>query len=159
MAEVKLLKECPDYAPILGFWSYMEWYKDRSISFDLVTKAYKARIDDTSLPISWVAIEDEFPVGMISLKENDLWHRKDLNPWLASLYVLPEFRNLGIGSSLIEETIGKSKQLDFDNLFLFVSEDRRNALHNFYSKRDWRYTENSTGNDNDMVSIYKYSLR
>ena len=83
MAYITLLKKHPDYAPILALWAYREWYKTRSIPFDLIIKSYKKRINHEQMPMTWIAIEDDIPAGMVSLKENDLWSRKNLNPWLA----------------------------------------------------------------------------
>ena len=48
---------------------------------------------------------------MVSLKENDLWSRKDLNPWMASLYVVPEYRGKGIGSSLVTHAAETAKTI------------------------------------------------
>ncbi len=156
MAIIKLLKECPDYAPILGYWTYMEWFRGRSIDFDIVVKAFKKRIDDSSLPISWVAIEDGVPAGMVSLKIDDLWSRKNLNPWLVSLYVAPEFRKHGIGSKLIESVISKTRELGLKNLYLYVSDDRWDHLVGYYQKRDWELVEVAPGNDNNKVKVFCY---
>jgi GNAT superfamily N-acetyltransferase len=103
MAYITLLKKHPDYASILAFWAYREWYKTRSIPFEIIIKSYKERVNAERIPMTWIAIEDDIPAGMVSLKENDLWSKKNLNPWLASLFVLPEYRNRGIGYLLIKQ--------------------------------------------------------
>ena len=100
MALIKPLGECPDYAPVLAYWSYNLWYRSRPIGYDLIIKAYRQRAAGTGVPAAFVAIEEDMPVGMVSLKNDDLWSRKDLNPWLASLYVVPEFRRRGIARVL-----------------------------------------------------------
>ena len=64
--EIKALYEVPDCAPILAFWSYMEWYIDRPVEFDLVLLSYKMRAKDHSIPLSFVAVKDSLPVGMVS---------------------------------------------------------------------------------------------
>jgi len=153
-----LLKECQDYAPILAFWSHREWYKNRSIDLDLVIKSYQSRINEFSLPITWVAIDGKKPLGMVTLKENDLWTRKDLNPWLSSLYVSPEFQNRGIGSSLIEKVIDKSKNLGFIKLYLFTTNTSTPNLNNFYIVRDWKFLDVTDDNDNRKAKIYYLTL-
>ena len=158
MAIIKLLKKCPDYAPILGFWTYKEWFRNRSIDFDLVIKSFQNRANDISLPISWVAIEDGMPVGMVSLKNQDLWSRKDIWPWLVSLYVLPEYRNRGIGSGLIKSVIDKSREIGFKALYLFVSDNRLNYLDNYYTNRGWKFVDNAVGNEGHNVKIFCYSI-
>lgn len=74
-----------DFAPILAYWAFTQWYLKRNISFAIKVKDYQARARSENIPCSFVALVDGLPVGMVSIKNNDLWHRKDLNPWLASL--------------------------------------------------------------------------
>ncbi|MFH0977140.1 MAG: GNAT family N-acetyltransferase [Spirochaetota bacterium] len=157
MPQIALLKEYPDYAPVLAFWAFREWYMERAISFDLLIKAYKERVNDSNLPISLIAIEDKIPVGMISLKENDIWSRKDLNPWLSSLFVLPEYRRRGIGSLLIEHLIHRAKHLKYHTLFLFT-ECENGFLENYYAKKSWEFLEKAKGNDNNFIKIYNNNL-
>ncbi len=157
MAHIILLKEVPEYASILAFWSFREWYMNRSLDFNLIIRAYEDRIDDSKLPIAWVAVEDRIPVGMVTLKENDLWARKDLNPWLASLYVLPEYRKRRIGKLLIEKVIEKASLLNITRLYLFA-DAHNDFLCNYYNKTGWNFLEKEKGNDENLIKIYYYNI-
>jgi GNAT superfamily N-acetyltransferase len=157
MAYITLLKKHPEYASILAFWAYREWYKTRSIPFDLIIKSYKERINHEQMPMTWIAIEDDIPAGMVSLKENDLWSRKNLNPWLASLFVLPEYRNRGIGYLLIKQVIEKTKMLQYPSLYLFTNSDNI-QLEKYYTKIGWLFLEEAKGNDENMIKIFNYNL-
>jgi GNAT superfamily N-acetyltransferase len=157
MIKIELLKNHPDYAPILAFWAYQEWYQQRSIPFDLVIKSYKGRARSEKIPITWIAVEDGIPVGMASLKENDIWSRKNLNPWLASLFVLPEYRKRGIGFMLINQVIEKSKLLQHPLLYLFTDHNN-NRLERYYSKSGWLFLEKAKGNDENIINIFYYNL-
>lgn len=158
MAEIRLLKECPDYAPVLAYWSYNEWYRRRPIDYDTVIKAYRQRAVDDRMPITWVAIEDGMPVGMVTLKEDDLWSRKDINPWLASLYVAPEFRNRGIAELLTLAVTGKSRMMGLTRVHLFLGHAGDMDLGRYYMKRGWRYQEDAVDNDGLPTKIYYYPL-
>jgi GNAT superfamily N-acetyltransferase len=157
MARIILLKDASDYAPILAYWAYGEWYVNRSFDFNLLIKAYQDRIDDSKLPVSLVAIENGIPVGMVSLKENDVWSRKDLNPWLNSLYVVPEFRNRGIGKLLIEKVKKKAMDLNISRLFLFADADNI-YLNNYYNNIGWTFLKDEKGNDENKIKIYYYNI-
>jgi len=117
MALIKPLGECPGYAPVLAYWSYNLWYRSRPIGYDLIIKAYRQRAAGAGVPAAFVAIEEDMPVGMVSLKNDDLWSRKDLNPWLASLYVVPEFRRRGIAEALVGAVIEKARGLGYPELY------------------------------------------
>ncbi|PKL41146.1 MAG: hypothetical protein CVV44_00475 [Spirochaetae bacterium HGW-Spirochaetae-1] len=156
--EIVSLEEKPDYAPLCAHWSYTQWYRERDIPFDLNLKAYQQRTIGTTIPTAYVATIDTLPVGMGSLKENDLWSRRDLNPWLASLYVMPEFRGMGIAGRLIDAIITKARDLGFEKIFLFLGHNEEMDLARFYEMRGWRFHESTIDNDGKETDIYFYGL-
>lgn len=157
MAYITILNKHPEFAPILAFWAYREWYKTRSVSFDLVIKSYKERANSEKMPVTWIAIEDGIPVGMVSLKLNDLWSKKELNPWLSSFFVLPEYRNRGIGYQLMRQVIEEAKSFKYPKLYLFTDMSK-NHLENYYLNSGWAFFENTKGNDENMIKIFYYNL-
>ncbi len=156
MAEIIPLRECPDYAPVLAYWSYNLWYRSRPIDYNTIIKAYRQRASGEKMPLAWVAIEEEMPVGMVSLKEDDLWSRKDLNPWLASLYTVPEFRNRGIAAGLINAVVAGARELGCDRLYLFLGHGEERDLGAYYGKRGWTYLEDAVDNDGHPTRVYYY---
>ena len=52
----------------------------------------RAHMNRHTLPIAWIAQEEEGAIGMAALRVHDLYGRDDLNPWLGGVYVRPEFR-------------------------------------------------------------------
>lgn len=158
MKRIKLLKDCPEYAAVLAYWSYNLWYRTRPIDYDTIIAAYRQRARDGAIPLSWVAVEESMPVGMATLKENDLWSRKDLNPWLASLYVVPEFRRRGLAGELIDSVTGKARELGLERVYLFLGHGEEMDLAAFYTRRGWRYLEDAHDNDGRPTKIFYYPL-
>ncbi len=156
--EIMPLHMVPDYAPILAHWSYMEWYRSRSMDFTLVLKAYQERAKNKTAPLSFVALDRSLPVGMVTLKRDDLWSRKDLNPWLASLYVLPEYRKGGTGQALIRAVTAKADELGYPRLHLFLGQHDRNWLERYYLNRGWAVSESAVDNDGIETKILIYDL-
>ncbi len=108
------------------------------------------------MPYTFAAVADTLPIGMASLKENDLWSRKDINPWLASVYVLPSFRKSGIGTMLIDKVIEKSKSLNFKRLHLFLGSNDIATLEKYYIKRGWDFFDSAADNDGKDTKIFTY---
>jgi GNAT superfamily N-acetyltransferase len=106
------------------------------------------------MPYTFTAVFNTLPIGMASLKENDLWSRKEINPWLASVFVLPEFRNSGIGSLLIEKILEKSNSQNFKRLHLFLGSSDNANLENFYIKRGWNFLDSAVDNDGKDTKIF-----
>jgi GNAT superfamily N-acetyltransferase len=158
MVTIAPLYNNPHYAPILAYWAYNEWYKQRSYGFGLVMKAYLCRAQGDSLPQSFVALEDSLPVGMGTLKLDDLWSRKDLNPWLSSLYVVPEFRGRGIGNVIVSQIIERSRGLGFKSLYLFLGQRQPERLERYYIAGGWEVFASSKDNDGRDTKILRRSL-
>jgi GNAT superfamily N-acetyltransferase len=106
------------------------------------------------MPYTFTAVADTLPIGMASLKENDLWSRKEINPWLASVYVLPEFRNYGVGSLLIGKVLEKSASMNFKRLHLFLGSSDNSSLEKFYIKREWNFLDSALDNDGKNTKIF-----
>lgn len=84
-----------------------------NITLDMVEKKLNEHLNDDSLPITWVAIENNTAVGICSLRAND-GIRSDLTPWLGSLVVHELHQKQGIGKKLsIDSLIFLAKYLTF----------------------------------------------
>jgi GNAT superfamily N-acetyltransferase len=152
------LHQAPQYAAILAQWAYDEWYRSRSFDFDLVLSAFLARTKNESLPQSFVAVENSLPVGMVTLKLDDLWARKDINPWLSSLYVHPGYREHGIGQALVRSVIIRAFDIGFPGLYLFLSQSQKERLKRYYIKRGWEVIGDAPDNDGLETQILKFDL-
>lgn len=82
--------------------------------------------------VTFVALDEERAVGTATLDFEDLPPRDDLTPWLASVYVLPEFRAQGLGATLVAAVAKEARTKGFKQLYLHTSD--RVA---FYAKRGW----------------------
>jgi GNAT superfamily N-acetyltransferase len=83
--------------------------------------------------VTFVAVENEQALGTATLDFEDLPPRDDLTPWLASVYVVPEFRAQGLGAMLVEAVEKEARAKGFKQIYLHTS-DRVN----FYKKRGWQ---------------------
>ncbi len=110
------------------------------------------------MPYTFTALAGTLPVGMATLKENDLWSRKEINPWLASVYVLPSYRKSGIGSMLIDKVMEKSNSLKFKKLHLFLGSSNIAALEKYYIKRGWNFLDSAVDNDGNNTKIFYIDL-
>jgi N-acetylglutamate synthase-like GNAT family acetyltransferase len=103
------------------------------VPVERVITRFAGHLNDQALPITFVALDGDLPVGMCSLRDNDSI-RPDLVPWLGSLVVDPKYQNQGIGKMLIDVTVLKAKELGFEKLYLF-------ALHPtvtvYYERLGW----------------------
>ena len=99
--KIDYLENHADLIPTIAEWIFQEWGH-------LVPNGSAARAEaslrkvrtDGPLPVSVVALEGSEPVGIARLVECDMRTRRDLTPWLASVFVSADHRNGGIGTAL-----------------------------------------------------------
>lgn len=75
---------------------------------------------DGSLPATLVLHDNAQVAGSVSVVYGDCEARKDLDPWLASLYVFPEFRGRGYAHHLIERGIRHAAAAAQKELYVFT---------------------------------------
>ena len=151
----KFLAECLDLAPVLAHWTVLEWNRDRltdSTYRDRVAR-YRRRTDPRKIPLTLVALDHDLPVGMVAINEADLPARPDLAPWLASFYVTPEYRGLGIGSALHDRLIAHAQRLGLTELFLHTEKAAR-----FYLARGWIFLDRAVDPSGRAVEVYRRRL-
>jgi GNAT superfamily N-acetyltransferase len=101
--ELKQLSECPEHLLAVGTWIYEEWWKRRNNSFEAVLRWLRTHTEKDTVPFTVVALVGGNPVGSCCVIENDCVHRPQYAPWVAAVYVKPEFRRRGVASKLLQE--------------------------------------------------------
>lgn len=135
--DIKLLADCPEHVPALAQLWYselgQEWIPKSSVA--KAVTVYNEHLNTDAMPLTYVAIINNEPIGMVSLRDND-GIRDDLTPWLGSLIVHPDYRSQGIGNMLIEVTKQRASEMGYTTLYLFAL-DR--MIPNWYKKLGWHY--------------------
>jgi len=158
MIKIYPLSERKIFFPILAYWAYTNWYLTKKIPFNIILNEYKRRAGDTDPPLSFVALIDDIPGGMVTLKKKDLAAREDLSPWLSTLYVPPEFRRKGVGDELIGRIIAESREMGYKKLYLFIDNRNFAYLEKYYTSRGWQYLSSAPDADGDIAKIYSLTL-
>ncbi|MDU3157788.1 MAG: GNAT family N-acetyltransferase, partial [Hafnia alvei] len=85
MIQILPLSEVPEHCELITDWLFTSFGSKNSRDFfaSIVRSSLRAE----GLPITFVALQDEKPVGTVGLWRCDLISRQDLFPWLAALYI------------------------------------------------------------------------
>jgi len=152
--KIERLAERPSCIPTLAMWTQKEWGRQTpDVTYEMRVSWFSQMVSATpSIPEAFVAIVDDAPVGMASIVEHDMQTRMELTPWLAAVYVVPAFRNQGIGSLLVREAMQEAAELGVSRLFLFTP-DRMS----FYHRLGWREQE-VVSYRGEQVTIMSYDI-
>lgn len=71
--------------------------------------------------------------GTVSLRETDIDSYTKVSPWLRSVVIVPEFRNQGIGSWMVQEVMQFAAKLRIGDWYLYTPNKE-----NFYANLGWR---------------------
>jgi 8-oxo-dGTP diphosphatase len=100
------------------------------------------------LPKFYIAVHNDTIIGTYALLRNDLVSRQDLFPWIACLYVDPDFRGKNFGARLVDHAVKEAAQKGFKNLYLCT------GLEAYYEKLGWSQLTNGYTLSGDPTKIY-----
>ncbi len=134
MIVISLLKNHPEcISSIAKMWHELlgkKWLPE--ITIQEIESGYYEELND-HLPLAYVALDNDLPVGTCSLQLND-GIRPDLSPWLGDLLVDTAYQKQGIGRILIETAKNKARDLGFEKLYLFAFDPNLPA---YYARLGW----------------------
>lgn len=120
-----LLKDYPQAIPTVAQWLYEDWHVyDSSLTQERLIRSFHQRLNDDKIPVTFVAVKNATPIGVISLKEQTDPELSDFpknSIWLGSLHVIPEERNKGLGQELLKNVAAIAKRLGIESVYLYLS--------------------------------------
>jgi predicted N-acetyltransferase YhbS len=120
------LRDHPWHVPALAHWLKATFAVHRP---HITTATYEERLrageSDRPLPRTWIALVGDELAGCARLTEADHPDRRDLTPWLASVFVVPDRRRRGIGSALVQTVQQAAHDAGFAALYLFTPDQAR----------------------------------
>lgn len=125
------------HVAILAQWTHDTWgHLHPGRSLDTAIAVLREECGPGGVPSVFVALQGETPVGTASLVADDMSDRRDLTPWLASVFVPPEWRGRGIASRLVRRVEDEAQAHGVAHFYLYTPDQQ--AL---YRRLGWRDIE------------------
>jgi N-acetylglutamate synthase-like GNAT family acetyltransferase len=101
--QISLLADHPEYIEVLAPPAF-EYWQQYGFPGTLADRRQKLRehCQREQLPIAWVAHDGGQALGTIALRIHDLPDYLEFSPWLGGLFVLPQYRQRGVGAALCQ---------------------------------------------------------
>lgn len=152
MLKIIDLKDEPEHLNMLAGWHQQEWASlNPGETLEMRRRRMQDYLNDNFIPTTFIASQNEV-VGSAAIVSSDMDSRTEFSPWLASVYVTPDYRNMGIGSKLVIHAMNKAKQEGIESLYLFTTDNER-----FYARLGWRLLDREYYH-NQHVSIMSVLL-
>src|SRR5437660_1382598 len=100
--QIVALRDRVDLVPTVAKWAHEEFWSYAGRTLEQTRILFTPVTRETRLPRTFVLMQGETPVGMVSIVEHDLDIRPELAPWLASLVVDRAARGRGHSRTLVK---------------------------------------------------------
>lgn len=113
---------------------YDWWGKFEGFSFETIKSYVKYSTQKNRLPITYGLFLDNNIIGLYQFRQEDLFARPDIYPWLANVYIDKPYRNMGFGKFLLESVPENArKDLNFEEIYLYTEYSK------LYEKFGWEF--------------------
>lgn len=147
---IEHLADHKEYLDDVIEWLWKEFGNE--VNYAFWESLVKNSLQKDQLPLTFIALLDNQPVGTVGLWRSDLLSRQDLFPWLSALYVKEEYRNRTIGQELQRFLTNYCRKKGYQELFLYTD------ICNYYEKTGWQYLEDGFEYSGGKIRIYKKKL-
>lgn len=125
----------PEWIARCAAWWHRQWGEGMGYSLDGARSAIEGLTAPLSGQAAMVALVDGTPAGSAFLVEKDLETHTHLRPWLAGLFVMPQFRQMGTGTRLTAAVAEEAARLGHSSVYLYTS------IGGFYRRQGWAQYE------------------
>ena len=141
--KIEFLADYPEYIAELAELHFAEWsYLNPGETLEDKKEYLKKLCGRSGVPCFVIAVEGDELVGSASLIAQDMDDRPDLAPWLADVFVKPEYRGRGIATTLIQRIESEARSTGIVRLYLYTPDAVK-----LYKKLGWRIFEASQYKD------------
>jgi GNAT superfamily N-acetyltransferase len=148
------LRHRPEFASQLAAWHDREWrHLYCNWNEPAALREFQSEPRDGRLPQTLLALEEDRLVGSVSIVFDDLPGWENLNPWVASFFVIEEARGCGIGGQLLAAAEDLLRTQGVPQAFLFTETAQR-----FFEKHVWRALEPADANGHPVLIMTKQLL-
>jgi GNAT superfamily N-acetyltransferase len=130
---IEFLADRSEFVPELARYHYEEWGPMRpGETLDDRIARLTGTCNRSGIPLAVVATDGARLCGSAILVESDMDSRPQWRPWLAGVFVVPEFRGRGIGTALVEDITARVRATGLDKYYLYTP-----SAADFYARMGW----------------------
>jgi GNAT superfamily N-acetyltransferase len=131
---------------IIARWRYDAFFAEDGGTFEESRNALRAWMGGLGYETALLAEVDGQPAGSCLFVREEVDPQHDLTPWLAALYVAPEFRKRGVASALIRAIEQHARDVGCEELYLYTV-----TAESLYARLGWIARDRFESNGEQFV--------
>ena len=135
------LRDARQFFPDVADRVWRAWWKPNGEPLSELEQELSGVVAATEFPFTLVAVSDGAFAGTVTAITSDLDERPELTPWVAALWVDPEFRRAGIAKALVERAVETMFAQGHPQVYLYAIP----TLQAFYLGLGWTLLEERFG--------------
>ncbi len=144
------LSAVPHHATHITDWLWQAFGDGTSREF--YSSIVRSSLNGADFPVTFVALENDVPLGTIGFWRCDLISRQDLYPWAAALYVDEAARGKGVSEALQQHVIDFARGRGYQRLWLW------STFGGYYERFGWQYQCDALEFPDVQVKVYARDL-
>lgn len=143
------LREQPGFVDAVADRIWQAWWAHKGVPLSYIRGRLNENLDASSIPFAVVAHDGPIFLGTASVIPRDLEDLPEYTPWVAAVWVDPEYRTRQVGRSLVARAVADAFALDIPRVYLCAPPHRRN----FYLRQGWQPIREDVGERGVTVFI------
>ncbi len=135
------LTDRPDFAARVADRIWRAWWRPHGVPLSYIVERLKENLAGGAIPRAFVAHDGETFAGTASVIASDLDERPQYTPWVAAVWVEPDYRSRRLGRQLIGHAARYALSTGARQVYLTARPQRRSL----YEELGWRIIEEGVG--------------
>ncbi len=140
------LRHHPEFFDNVADRIWQAWWKPHGVPLAYISGRLREGMTAAPLPQAFVAHEAGVFAGTASVIASDMDERPQYSPWVAAVWVEPEFRSRGLAPRLIARAVDHALSSGAPRVYLTA----RPPLRGFYERQGWKVIEEGVS-DLDLI--------
>jgi GNAT superfamily N-acetyltransferase len=144
------LRDRPEFAGDVADRVWRAWWQPKNYPLAHIERLVSDNLGSGALPFAVVGHDEKTFMATASVIVSDMEDRPQYTPWVAAVWVEPQFRGKGVGSAIVTRAAALAFERGFETVYLCALPEKCG----FYEALGWMLIEDGrNGNELGVLTL------